>query len=92
MRVRLYPGEALGFRTLAEGSMIFSPRACDTYFLDSVATEGVLCLKSDWMDEADYRATLATKLGVDDDELMSRYVARLIVQFEAAGFLEVESA
>ena len=88
MRLRLHSGELPGFRTWGAGSVVFSPVACETYFLDPVATEGFLCLSPDWLDAADYCATLAAKLDVDNDEVMSRYVGRLIIQFEESGFLE----
>ena len=88
--MRLYSGEALPFRTWGDGAVVFSPASGATYFLDSVATAAVFLLSPDWLGVSDYRVALAEKLGVDDDEILKRYVDRLIVQFEESGFLEVD--
>jgi len=92
MRVRLYPGEAPGIRTWGEDSIVYSPRSGETYFLDSITTQGVLYLNHDWLDEAAYRGLLSARLGVDDDEVMARYVERLIKHFEESGLVEVDAS
>lgn len=88
MKLRLHSGQIPGFHSWGEGSVVFSPRTGETYFLDSVASEGVLCLTDGWLDVSAYRAAVAAKLGVDDDETLKQYVDRLVAQFEDAGLVE----
>ena len=92
MKLRLYPCEAPGIRTWGEDSIVYSPLSGETYCLDSISTQGMLCLSQDWLDESGFRTTLSERLGVDDDEAMMRYVERLIKHFEESGLVEVDAS
>ena len=91
MRLRLLSGKALRIRAWEEGSVVFSPISGETYFLDPVATEGARCIPCEWQEDAAYRMAFAARLGVVDDEVLSRYVQQLMAQFQASGLMEVET-
>jgi hypothetical protein len=91
MKVRLYSGDAVGIQEWGDGLVVFSPRSGATYSLDHVAGKALSCLTHEWIEGADYGAILSSTLGVDNDEIMKRYVGRLIVQFDESGIVEVDS-
>lgn len=89
MKFRLHSTEPPGIRQWDEGSVVFSPRACETCFLDPIASEGLLCLSVDWMDEAAFCDVLAARLGVENDDILRTYAGKLIVRFDDYGLLEM---
>lgn len=89
MKFRLHSTEPPGVCQWAEGCVVFSPRACETCFLDPVASEGFLCLSADWMDEDAFCAALSARLDVENDAMLRSYAAKVIARFEEFGLLEM---